>query len=192
MRPGRAGQHALAAAPRLSNVEWRTAPAERSGLAAASVDLVTVAQALHWFDLDAFFDAVYGVLRRDGVIAVWCYGLSLVTPPVDQIFMRLYRGVLGPYWPPERKHVENGYSELAFPFERLEAPRFNIELDLRLDEYLDYLRSWSASQAWLRKHGEDPVLQVSEDMAVAWGDPEQARRVRWPIHLKVGRRLPPG
>ncbi|ODU40913.1 class I SAM-dependent methyltransferase [uncultured Aquimonas sp.] len=181
----------IALADTLGNIDYRVEPAELPSLPLGSVDLITVAQALHWFDLDAFYDAVYGVLRTDGVIAVWCYGLSLVTPAVDQVFMRLYRGVLGPYWPPERKHVENGYAELPFPFAPIEAPRFNIELELRLADYLDYLRSWSASQAWLRKHGEDPVLQIADDMAAAWGDPEQALRVRWPIHLKVGRRLPP-
>ena len=181
----------LAQANPAANIDYRCEPAERSSLPDASVDLLVVAQALHWFDLEAFFDAAYGVLRRDGVIAVWCYGISLVEPAVDQVFMRLYRGLLGPYWPPERKHVENGYAELPFPFERVESPRFNIELDLRLADYLDYLRSWSASQAWLRKHGEDPVLQIADDMAAAWGDPEHALRVRWPIHLKVGRRLPP-
>lgn len=174
-----------------SNIDYRVEPAELPSLARGSVDLITVAQALHWFDVEAFYDAAYGVLRQDGVIAVWCYGLSVVQPAVDQVFMRLYRGLLAPYWPPERRHVENAYVELGFPFEPIEAPRFAIEQDMDLGQYLDYLRSWSASQAYLLKHGEDPVLQVAEAMAEAWGDPAQPRRVRWPLQLKVGRPLPP-
>lgn len=180
----------IALADTLGNIDYRVEPAELPSLPLGSVDLITVAQALHWFELDAFYDAAYGVLRRDGVIAVWCYGISVVQPAVDQVFMRLYRNVLGPYWPPERKHVENGYADLEFPFERIDAPRFHIERDLRLADYLDYLRSWSASQAYLRKHGDDPLLQVVEEMEAAWGDPAMPRRVRWPIHLKAGRRLP--
>jgi SAM-dependent methyltransferase len=180
----------IALADTLGNIDYRVEPAELPSLPLGSVDLITVAQALHWFELDAFYDAAYGVLRQDGVIAVWCYGISVVQPAVDQVFMRLYRSVLGPYWPPERRHVENGYADLEFPFERIEAPRFHIERDLRLADYLDYLRSWSASQAYLRKHGEDPLLQVVEELEAAWGDPAEPRRVRWPIHLKVGRRLP--
>jgi hypothetical protein len=86
--------------------------------------------------------------------------------------------------------VENGYKDLAFPFTAIEAPEFAIELDLRLADYLDYLRSWSASQAYLRKTGEDPVLQIEAEMSAAWGDSDQVRRVRWPIHLKAGRPLP--
>jgi len=181
----------LALAESVRNIDYRTEEAELPSLPTGSVDLITVAQALHWFELEAFYDAAYGVLRRDGVIAVWCYGLSVVTPAVDQVFMRLYRGVLAPYWPPERKHVENGYAGLEFPFERIEAPRFSIDLEMRLPDYLDYLRSWSATQAFLRATGEDPVAQIAEDMATAWAEPELPRRVRWPLQLKVGRPLPP-
>jgi SAM-dependent methyltransferase len=177
----------IAQADVAGNIDYRVEPAEEPSLALGSVDLITVAQALHWFDLEAFYDAVHGVLRRDGVIAVWCYGLSVVQPNVDQVFMRLYRGILAPYWPAERRHVENGYAELDFPFERIEAPRFAIEREMRLSDYLDYLRSWSATQAFLRATGEDPVLQISEEMERAWGDPLQPRRVRWPIQLRAGR-----
>lgn len=180
----------VALAQTQANVDYRVEPAELPSLPLGSVDLITVAQALHWFDLDAFYAAAYGVLRSDGVIAIWCYGSSEVSPEVDGVFLKLYRDILGPYWPPERRHVENGYKDLAFPFEPIDAPSFSIELDLSLADYLDYLRSWSASQACLRKTGEDPVLQIEAEMAAAWGADGQVRRVRWPIHLKAGRPLP--
>src|SRR5687767_1259250 len=102
----------VAQAEARDNVEYRVEPAEAPSLDDASVDLVTVAQALHWFDLERFHAAVRRVLRPGGLVAAWTYGLSNVDARVDAHFMRLYETILGPYWPAERSHVENGYAHL--------------------------------------------------------------------------------
>ncbi len=168
-------------------VAYRVEAAEDPTLAAASVDLITIAQALHWFDLDRFHVAASRVLKPGGVIAAWTYALSRVCPDIDRVFMQLYEGRLAGYWPPERRHVESGYSDLAFPFEPIEAPAFAMRARWTLPQYLDYLRSWSASQRFLADRGEDAVSLMAADFAQAWGDPAQPREVDWPLSLRVGR-----
>lgn len=168
-------------------IVYRAEAAEAPTLDAQSTDLVTVAQALHWFDLERFYAAVRRCLRPAGVIAVWTYGLCRVDDGVDRQFMRLYDDILGPYWPPERRHVENGYVELPFPFAPIAAPAFAMHGDWTLAQYLAYLRTWSATQRHLRATGADAVEGVAADLAQAWGEPERARRVIWPLGLRVGR-----
>lgn len=168
-------------------VEYRVEPAEAPTLEAASVDLVTVAQAMHWFDLERFHASVKRVLSPRGVIAVWTYGLSLVDAAVDREFMHLYDDVLGAYWPPERRHVENGYAGLAFPYEAIDAPVFAMTCEWTLAQYLAYLRTWSATARYQREHGVDPVADVTSRFEAAWGGADTARTVRWPLRLRVGR-----
>lgn len=169
-------------------VTYRVEAAERCTLAARSVDLVTVAQALHWFDLDAFHAQTRRVLKPGGVIAEWCYGLSRVTPAVDNVFAQLHDSTLRPYWPPERRHIETGYRTLAFPFAVLTPiPTFEMRSDWTLPQYLAYLRSWSASQRHLHASGRDAVDAATPDFTRAWGDPAQRRAVCWPLALRAGR-----
>ena len=114
-------------------VSYRVAPAEMSGLAAASVDLVAVAQAVHWFDLPLFYAEVKRVLRPDGVLALWCYERLRVDPAIDSLIESFHMDTLGPYWPPERRWVESGYRDLPFPFEELPVPVFEMRAEWTLD-----------------------------------------------------------
>ncbi|TNJ33363.1 class I SAM-dependent methyltransferase [Arenimonas terrae] len=179
----------IAQAPPDARIHWRVEPAERCSLPDHSADLVTVAQAYHWFNHARFCAEATRVLRPGGVIALWCYGLTHVDEAVDAVFRELYDIRLGDaYWPPERRHVENGYRELPFPFEPIsDVPRFTMRLDWTLTQYLAYLRSWSASQKYLRETGRDAVGELAGDFAAAWGEPEATRSVSWPLSLRVGR-----
>ena len=109
--------------------------------------------------------------------------------PVDALFRRLYDERLGDaYWPPERRHVENGYRDLPFPFEPIsDVPRFTMRLDWTLAQYLAYLRSWSASQKYQRETGRDALTGLVDDFTAAWGDPALTRSVSWPLSLRAGR-----
>jgi len=114
-------------APLLPNVEWRLASGEASGLDAGSVDVVTVAQALHWLDLPRFWQECYRVLKPEGIIAVWGYGIaSLIHPSTNQIFQDFYHGVVGEYWPKERRIVEEGYAGIDFPFQEIPVSAFEM------------------------------------------------------------------
>ena len=168
-------------------VTYRVAPAERSGLPDASFDLVTVAQALHWFDVEAFWVEVRRVLVPGGVVAAWCYSMLETEPAIDAILDRFYHDTVGPWWPPERHLVEEGYRSLPLPFEPIGAPAFAITLALDLEGLLGYVRTWSAVRRYAAEHGSDPVDALREEIAPSWGDPARRRAVRWPIHLRVGR-----
>ncbi len=169
-------------------VSYETRPADRSGLADGSVDLVTVAQALHWFDLDPFYREVERVLRPGGVLAAWCYQLTRVTARVDRVIDRFYDDVVGPYWPPEREHIDRGYATIPFPYRTLETPPFSTWRELNLDGFVRYLATWSAVRRYARERGSDPLAEMFGELAEAWGRPETRRAVRWPLALRVGRK----
>lgn len=182
----------IAEAPAQPGIVYRVAPAEASGIDSASVDLITVAQALHWLDLPAFYREARRVLVSAGVLAVWCYGLQRVDDAgIDRLLQRFYGETVGPYWPPERRLVEEGYRTVPFPFDELPARSFEMAHDWALDELLAYLRTWSATNRFIAGRGYDPVPPLAADLAPLWGSAEASRRVRWPLSLRVGRSLGP-
>jgi SAM-dependent methyltransferase len=172
-----------------ANIDYRVEPAERSSLADASASVVTVAQALHWFDFAAFYAEVRRVLRPGGVFAAWAYASCGVgDAAIDATIEHLYGDALtGPYWPPERAHIDAGYRTIPFPFEAIPAPQFPMIMRWNVDQLLAYLRSWSATQRYIAANGVDPVGLVEADLRGAWGDPARVREVRWQFHLLAGR-----
>jgi len=169
-----------------SRVEYRVAPAENSRLPADSVDLVTVAQAVHWFDVPAFCTEAEHVLKPEGVIAVWAYNFLRASPEVDALVNRFYFETTAPYWPPERAIVESGFRDLEFPFEEITPPLFEMSAQWSLEQLLGYLRTWSATQKFIQTRGFDPVVSLGEELRRWWGDPEHAQTVRWPLSVRVG------
>lgn len=179
----------IAVAEPQPKIEWRVAPAEQSGLATESVDLITVAQALHWFDLDKFYAEAQRVLKAQGVLAVWTYGvLKIDEPQIDALVQDFYINVVGPYWPPERAIVETGYKNLPFPFAELTAPAFNMKLNWNRAQLLGYLRSWSATARYLKANGTDPVTPLDQVLAKLWDD-QTCYTTEWPLAFRVGRKL---
>ncbi len=169
-------------------VEYRVALAESSGLADRSIDLVTVAQAVHWFDFDRFHTEARRVLAPNGVLAVWSYGIhSVDAGPIDAIVGRFYTDVVGPFWPPERRLIEEGYRTIPFPFDEIETPRFELVASWTLPELLGYLRTWSATTRFVEHHGGDPVVALERELRPPWGPADHGRRISWPLALRVGR-----
>ncbi len=167
-------------------VRYRCEPAERIGLPDACCDLLTAAQAAHWFDWGAFPREASRVLVPGGIVALWTYELFSVDPPIDDLVVDFYRNVTGPYWPRERRYVEERYASLPFPFEEFAAPPFQFQLDWMAADAIAYLGTWSAVQRYLDARGNDPVALVAPPLAAAWGP--GTRRVSWPIHLRIGRK----
>ena len=167
-------------------VAYRREPAESIGAEPASVDLVVAAQAAHWFDWQRFPPEVLRVLKPRGVVAIWTYELFSVDAEVDTLLADFYRNVTGPYWPRERRHVEEGYASLPFPFGEWPAPRFALQTHWCVDEALGYLGTWSSVARYRRLRGRDPVALVEPLLRQAWGS--QERLLCWPIHLRVGRK----
>lgn len=167
-------------------VEYRVANAEQPPLADASVDLITVAQALHWFNQTTFFQQAWRVLKNQGVLAVWSYSLLSITPAIDAIVNHYYHDIVGPYWPPERQLVEQGYAPLPAPFSAIDTPVFSMTTHWELDDLLGYLGTWSASVYYAKAQGYDPLSHIRDALAHAWEAPAQRRSVRWPLQIRVG------
>lgn len=181
-----AGQ--IAAAAPVERVRYHVAPAERSGLPDSSASLITVAQAAHWLDLAPFYDEVRRAARPRAVLALITYGvLHLADAAADRVVRHFYEDVIGPFWPPERKHVEDGYRALPFPFAALETPALDIEVRWRLADLIGYVETWSAVRAAETSVGRGPIERFRADLAAAWGEPDTIRDVRWPLSLRVGR-----
>lgn len=185
-----ASEAQINAAPKTqSNIEWRVANSEQSGLPGRSADLITVAQALHWFNLPRFYEEARRVLREDGIIAAWTYGVNKVEgEAVNELIEHFYSEVVGPYWPPERALVESGYRGLAFPFEPIEVPPFEMEAHWSLEQLLGYLRTWSATTRYIAARQSDPVEPLRAELARHWGPPENLRLITWPLGILVGRK----
>lgn len=178
----------IAQAPVHSRIEWRVTPAERSGIADASCDLVTVAQALHWLDIDAFFREASRVSRADGLVAVWSYsGMRHEEPAVDTLVRHFSRTIVGPYWPSQRYLVDEGYRSVTMPFEEIAVPEFEMTEQWTLNQLVGYVSTWSATSEYRRALNEDPVLELEARLRDVWGDPHEPKRVTWPLAVRVGR-----
>ena len=178
----------IAAAKPNPRVSYSVAPAEASGLPDSSVDLVTVAQALHWFDVDAFYAEARRVGRPGALLAVWNYPRPrFVDAGLDRVFLAFYEGVVGPYWPAGRRHIEANYTTLAFPFEEMPHPAFGLELDWPFEQVIGYVSSWSATAQYRKALSTDPVPLLRESLGKAWPSDGATARVRIPLGLRVAR-----
>ena len=176
----------LANAVKLPNITYQVATAEAAPFADERFDLVTVGQALHWFDVPVFHDTVQRVLKPKGIIAEWGYGLSEVSEPIDALIRYIYSEVVGPFWDPMRHHVENEYSNLPFDFAEVQHTRFTARREWPVDWYMNYLRTWSAVQKFRKQHGYDPIDQFEGQFRSLWGP--DLREVRFPIFLRLGQK----
>jgi SAM-dependent methyltransferase len=176
----------LARAQPHARVHYVAGLAERLPIRDRSVDLVAAAQAAHWFDFERFHAECRRVLVPRGVVAVWTYGLMRVEAAIDEIVDDFHANVVGADWPPERRHVEQGYRSMPFPWREEPAPAFSLECDWSLEQVMGYLATWSAVQRCRDRTGRDPLAVVEPRLAALWPR-SVARRVRWPVHLRLGR-----
>ena len=167
-------------------VHYAAALAERLPARDGSVDLVAAAQAAHWFDFERFHAECRRVLAPGGVVALWTYEKFRVDTDVDALIDHFYSAVVGQDWPPERRYVEEGYRSLPFPWRELDGPAFALETDWDLDQVMGYLATWSSVQRHRDRVGSDPLPSLRDRLREVWPG-EERRRLRWPIHLRLGR-----
>lgn len=180
-----ASEEQIASAERHPKIRFRVAAAEESGIDAGSVDLITVAQALHWFDIDRFFAEAIRVLKTGGILAVWSYERCTVSPECDKVIQKVFAET-DDYWPPERKLVDNRYRDIEMPLPEVESDPFDMRLDWTADELSNYMRTWSGAQRYLKTTGRDAVGLFEPELRKVWGD--RRREVCWPLTLKVGQK----
>lgn len=174
-------EHAI----RENNIAYVLEPAEKISLADNVVDLVTVSQALHWFDFEKFYGEVKRVSKQKGIIAAWTYGLLQADPKTDNLIQHYHFETLKQYWDKERAHVDDGYSNISFPFKEISAPAFSIKVNWNPADLAGYLQTWSALQKFIAANNYDPVSELMHEIRKNWPD-EELRPVIFPLKLKVG------
>jgi SAM-dependent methyltransferase len=183
------GQVAQGLITRFARVTATDASAEQiqyeSGLPAASAQLVTVGQALHWFDADAFCREAQRVLQPGGVLAAFAYVHSTITPEIDLVVRHHHSVTLGHYWPREHHYIHEEYRSIPLPIDELVAPPFEMAEEWSLAQYIGFLRSWSGTQRAIAARGEEPILSFEATLTEVWGDTPR-RTVRWPMFMRAG------
>ncbi len=176
----------LAMAPRDEpRITYVRARAEAAPLAPAAVDLITVAPALHWVDIPAFWREARRVLAPGGIVAVWCYSLCRIAAEIDPLVEHFYRDVVGPFWAPQRALTNTGYRTVEFPFSELNLVAPEMAARLTLHAFLGYVGTWSASDGYRAAKHADPVALLRDSLAPHWAL-DSERVVRWPLHLRIG------
>lgn len=169
------------------NIEYRVASAENTTIESNFVNLITVGQAVHWFDFEKFYLEVNRVSAPNAILALWCYSLMEVNNEIDAIIHEFYFNTLGnQYWNPARNYIDQHYKTIPFPFEEIEAPEFAINVSWDLPQLIGYLNSWSAVQHYIQKNGLNPVVALSSKLENAWGS-DTLKNIRFPLFLRVGK-----
>ena len=168
-----------------ANIIYRRERAEQTSFPDHSFDLITVAQAIHWFDFDAFYKEVRRVAKPGALFAAWTYSLLKLTPAVDKVINHFYLNITHPYWDKQRDYVDAKYQTIPFPFDEIKAPEIQIVKSYTLEQLIGYLRTWSGVRHYIEKEKSDPTRLIVHDVKEAWGTAEKLE-VRWPVHVRAG------
>lgn len=168
-------------------ITYKVEKAENSSLENNSVDLITVAQALHWFDFEKFYSEVKRVLKPEGIIAVWTYSLPKISSEIDKLILHFHDNIVGEFWQKENQFVSEEYKTIPFPFKEIETPSFGFQKEITLHDLKGLLISWSATQRYKDQNGNDPLLEIENDLQKLWRKEDETRIATWTIFLKVGK-----
>ncbi len=182
-----ASRQQIANAQKHERIVYLVSYSESVNIQSDSVDLVTTAQAIHWFKIDGFFKEVARVAREDGVVAVWAYRFIYISDPIDELLEYFHEKIIKQYWSAENRIVDEGLKSLPFPFDEIQTPEFEMEADWDLDHLIGFLGTWSAVKLFKEHEGTDPIKPIERELREAWGEAHQKRNIRWPLSLRVGR-----
>ncbi|MDV6168076.1 class I SAM-dependent methyltransferase [Flavobacterium sp. DG1-102-2] len=172
-------------AAKADNIVYKKESAEQTSFGESQFDLITVAQAIHWFDFDAFFKEVYRILKPDGIFAVLGYGLFSANGDADKLLKHFYYDITGPYWDAERRYLDENYTTIPFPFEELETQEFVNEFTWTFEQLTGYLETWSAVQHYIKKNGTNPIDLIKEELKEIWEEGD--KKVTFPLLLRIGK-----
>lgn len=168
-------------------IEYRIATSEKSGIKNRSVNLITVASAVHWFNLPEFYNEVRRVMASGGIIAVWTYHVGYIESPFDELFLHFYKDILAPYFGEGAKLVDNKYNEITLPGTSVKSKDFSVSSEWNLTDMLNFIQSWSGTQQYIEVNKKNPVTLIEEKLKLLWGDADKTHILRWPLFLKVSR-----
>jgi ubiquinone/menaquinone biosynthesis C-methylase UbiE len=179
-------QQQLDNAVNISNINYSLQPAEKTNFPDNSFDLITVAQAIHWFDIGKFYKEVNRTLKPGGLIAIIGYGLFKSNEQTNDLINHFYQDIVGPFWDPERVYLDDGYSSIPFPFEEIHSPNFEMEFSWEFEQLIGYLKTWSAVKHFENRCGYNPVDTISEDLKTVFG---KRGAVKFQIFLRLGKNI---
>lgn len=168
-----------------ANLIYRIEPAEKTSFDNHIFDLITVAQAIHWFNFDLFYNEIYRILKPDGIFAVLGYGLFSTNTESDVILRNYYYNIIGPYWDKERKYLDENYRTIPFPFDEIAVDSFENHFRWSFDELIGYLETWSATQHYISKNGSNPLDIIREELKISWK--KNDKKVTFPLLLRIGK-----
>ena len=168
------------------NIHYRVEPAEKTSFAANQFDLITVAQAIHWFRFDDFYAEVKRTLQPGGIFAVTGYGLLQTEKPLQEIIGHFYTKIIGPYWDAERHYIDEAYQTIPFPFEEIKMPAFQMVYQWSFDQLIGYIGTWSAVKHYTKQHNQNPVTLIENEVKAAWGN-DAVISFSFPVLLRIGR-----
>lgn len=173
------------------NIIYKIERAEKTTFSDNSFDLIAVAQAIHWFEFDKFYQEAERTLKSNGVIAVIGYSLAKVNQEIDEVVNNFYTNIIGEYWDKERKYVDEHYRTIPFPFNEIDVPQFTSEYRWSLNHYIGFLNTWSAVQHYIDKNNSNPIDLIVDDLEKLWAEDEK-KSVIFPVLLRVGKTKNPG
>ncbi|GAA4322790.1 class I SAM-dependent methyltransferase [Pontixanthobacter gangjinensis] len=174
----------IAHAVKRPNINYSIQAAENTSFPNNVFDLLTTAQAFHWFDFDQFYSEVQRCLKPNALIAILGYGLFSSKPATNLVIEYFYNEIIGPYWDPERKYLDEAYKSIPFPFEEIETPGLIQSYNWSIEHLVGYLRTWSAVKHYERKNGKDPVEFIEKDLRTSFG---KSNEVNFPILFRLGK-----
>lgn len=171
------------------NIHYEMFPAEKADISDNRIDLITVAQAAHWFDLDKFYSEVTRVGKSNGILAIWSYGMHQIDNDIDKISAKLNVNgdILGKYWPKETNYVKDDYKTIPFPFKEIIPPKFEMNVCWSLDDLVSYMQTWSAVKRFSTEKKFNPLTLVIDELEKLWGKHEDQKIVKWDINIRVGK-----
>ncbi len=177
-------QHAV----RAENIIYKKESAEQTGFDDVMFDLVLVAQAIHWFDFDKFYDEVHRILKPTGIFAAIGYGNLATNPDSDVILRNFYENIIGPYWDGERRYLDENYETIPFPFDEIPTKKFTNHLEWSFDHLVGYLETWSATQHYKDKNNSNPIDLIRDELRDSWQ--RGNKQVKFPLLIRVGKLKP--
>lgn len=177
--------HQLSQAAALPNIHYSPQSAEKTDFPDGAFDLITVAQAIHWFDFERFYAEVRRVAKPQAMIAVIGYPLFGINPQVDRVIHHLYYEILQDHWDKERRYLDEDYKTMPFPFAEIPSPRFESRYDWNFEQLMGYLNTWSAVKNYIKSNGGNPLEIIEKDLISTWGN--EIHAVKFPMILRLGK-----
>jgi len=180
-------ENQLKEAEKRQNIIYKKERAEATSFEDNQFDIITVAQAIHWFDFKPFYEEVRRTAKNNGIIAIWGYGLLEIEAACDQIIKHFYHETIGPYWNEQRKHIDSHYETIDFVFSEIKlSKQYQIEHHMNLSQLEGYFNSWSSVQNYIRSEGKNPVNELINELSKYWQNPKESKKIRYPIFAKIG------